>query len=96
MLPVALAIEGPVLLIEWEKALATNVYTSNELLLRIFVSGVSFYLYNEVAFYALDTVHPITHAIGNTIKRAILILFSVARFGTPMTLQRYECSSPFK
>ena len=27
-------------------------------------------------------VHPITHAVGNTIKRVILILFSVIRFGT--------------
>ena len=27
------------------------------------------------------------HAVGNTIKRVILILFSVIRFGTPMTTQ---------
>jgi len=40
-----------------------------------------------VAMYALDAVHPITHAVGNTIKRVILILFSVIRFGTPMTQQ---------
>jgi len=51
------------------------------------VSGLSFYLYNEVSFYTLDSVHPITHAVGNTIKRVILILFSVIRFGTPMTTQ---------
>ena len=38
--------------------------------------------------YTLDAVHPITHAVGNTIKRVILILFSVVRFGTPMTSQR--------
>ena len=38
--------------------------------------------------YTLDAVHPITHAVGNTIKRVILILFSVVRFGTPMTQQR--------
>ena len=37
--------------------------------------------------YTLDAVHPITHAVGNTIKRVILILFSVFRFGTPMTMQ---------
>ena len=55
--------------------------------MRILASGLSFYLYNEVAFYTLDAVHPITHAVGNTIKRVILILFSVVRFGTPMTFQ---------
>lgn len=39
--------------------------------------------------YTLDAVHPITHAVGNTIKRVILIIFSVVRFGTEMTAQRY-------
>ena len=70
------------------QALATGVYSETELILRILASGLSFYLYNEVAFYTLDAVHPITHAVGNTIKRVILILFSVVRFGTPMTTQR--------
>jgi len=86
-LPVALVLEGPILRTEWEKALATGVYSETELILRIAVSGISFYLYNEVSFYTLDSVHPITHAVGNTIKRVILILFSVIRFGTPMTMQ---------
>merc|ERR1740138_1197300 len=64
-----------------------------ELLVRLVVSGLSFYLYNEVSFYTLDSVHPITHAVGNTIKRVILILFSVIRFGTPMTTQSAAGSS---
>merc|ERR1740138_1710255 len=86
-LPIALAIEGPSLQAEWNKAIATGVYSQNELIMRIVASGLSFYLYNEVSFYTLDSVHPITHAVGNTIKRVILILFSVVRFGTPMTMQ---------
>lgn len=86
-LPVALAIEGPVLMASWKKALEAGVYSETELIMRILASGLSFYLYNEVAFYTLDAVHPITHAVGNTIKRVILILFSVIRFGTPMTTQ---------
>ena len=44
--------------------------------------------------YTLDAVHPITHAVGNTIKRVILILFSVVRFGTPMTQQRSATLPP--
>jgi len=87
VLPAALAIEGPVMGAAWEKALAKGVYSQNELIARILVSGLSFYLYNEVSMYALDAVHPITHAVGNTIKRVVLILFSVVRFGTPMTTQ---------
>jgi len=87
VLPIALYVEGPMLQMQWDKALRTKVYTENELLARILASGLSFYLYNEVAMYTLDAVHPITHAVGNTIKRVILILFSVFRFGTPMTMQ---------
>ena len=29
----------------------------------------SYYRYNEVAFLTLDSVAPVTHALGNTIKR---------------------------
>lgn len=87
VLPVALILEGTKMQEEWQKALASGVYTQSELVLRIVTSGLSFYLYNEVSFYTLDSVHPITHAVGNTIKRVILILFSVIRFGTPMTTQ---------
>ena len=87
VLPVALAIEGPIMTAAWDKALAKGVFSQNELIAQIFLSGLSFYLYNEVSMYALDAVHPITHAVGNTIKRVVLILFSVVRFGTPMTSQ---------
>jgi len=87
VLPVAIFLEGPQMQAEWDAAVATGKYTANDLVARIFASGLSFYLYNEVSFYTLGMVHPITHAVGNTIKRVILILFSVIRFGTPMTTQ---------
>lgn len=45
---------------------------------------------DQVAMYTLDAVHPITHAVGNTIKRVILILFSVVFFGSKMTQQRLD------
>lgn len=41
--------------------------------------------YNEVAFLALNSVAPVTHAVGNTIKRVVIILASVIVFKTPMT-----------
>ena len=37
--------------------------------------------------YTLDSVHPITHAVGKTIKRVILILYSVLRFGSTLEAQ---------
>ena len=85
VLPIALFVEGPTLRAEWEAALATGESSQLELLTRIVTSGLAFYLYNEVAMLTLAAVHPITHAVANTIKRVILILFSVVRFGTPLT-----------
>jgi solute carrier family 35 protein E1 len=35
----------------------------------------------------LDQVAPVTHALGNTIKRVVIILTSVIVFGTTMTTQ---------
>jgi solute carrier family 35 protein E1 len=51
------------------------------------LSALFYYLYNEVAFLTLDKVSPITHAVGNTIKRVVIILASVLVFGTKLTTQ---------
>jgi solute carrier family 35, member E1 len=40
-----------------------------------------------VAFLALDAVHPVTHAVGNTLKRVFVIVSSVVLFKTPVTNQ---------
>lgn len=34
--------------------------------------------YNEVSFYALNIIHPVTHALGNSLKRVVMIAVSVA------------------
>merc|ERR1712146_187876 len=40
---------------------------------------------NEVAFIALDSVFAVTHAVGNTMKRVVIILASVTVLQTPLT-----------
>ena len=40
---------------------------------------------NEVAFLALGRVNPVTHAVGNTIKRVVIIIASVIAFKTPIS-----------
>jgi membrane carboxypeptidase/penicillin-binding protein len=49
-------------------------------------SGLSHYTYNECAFLALDSIHPVTHAVANTIKRVAVIVLSVLYFRNPLTL----------
>lgn len=64
---------------------ATAVVTAPKLLLYLFVSGLFFYLYQEVAFKALDSVHPITHAVANTVKRVVIIITSIIVFQNTIT-----------
>lgn len=50
------------------------------------LAGAFYYLYNEVAFLALGRVNPVTHAVGNTIKRVVIIIASVIAFKTPISV----------
>ncbi len=36
-------------------------------------------------FYSKIKVNPVTHAVGNTIKRVVIIVASVVAFKTPMS-----------
>lgn len=49
-------------------------------------SGLSFYLYNEASFLALDRLSPVTHSVANTLKRVVIIVASCIVFRTPMSL----------
>jgi len=83
LLPLAAIIEGPKLAATW--AAAGKQVASKTIALELLYSGLFYYTYNEVAFLALDSVNPVTHAVGNTIKRVVVILASVIFFGTKMT-----------
>ena len=85
--PVALAIDGLKLKGAWLKATtgATAVVTAPKLLLGLVISGLFFYLYQEVAFKALASIHPVSHAVANTVKRVVIIVTSVIVFRNPMS-----------
>lgn len=86
LLPVALLMESPAKLTAgWNAAVAAGSVTAKGLSWLMLSSGLFYYLYNEFAFLCLDNVHPITHAVGNTIKRVVIILASVVVFGSTMT-----------
>ncbi|CAN0216481.1 unnamed protein product, partial [Phaeothamnion confervicola] len=74
--PAALLVEGAKAPGLWQAALAKGA-TAQSLTVTAMLSGIFYYLYNEVAFLALDSVHPVTHAVGNTIKRVVVIVSAV-------------------
>lgn len=86
MLPLLFFTEGPIIQQTWKNAIASGI-NSNTLIFNIIITGITYYLSNEISFWILDEVHPITHAVGNTVKRIVLIIASVIAFHTPINSQ---------
>lgn len=98
-IPIALMMEGHSFLDLWKRAVVSptgeslvegNIWLSDssiKLMRRIVLSGFFHYMNNEVMYLALDNVHPVTLAVGNTMKRAFIMVASVLFFHTRMSLQ---------
>jgi solute carrier family 35 protein E1 len=85
-IPMALLGEGRQFPKLWNSALEQQPNTF--LLIRaILLSGFFHYINNEVMFFALGQVHPITLAVGNTMKRVFIMVASVIAFGNHISLQ---------
>jgi len=85
LIPMMLAVEGTAFIPAFKAAVDSGAFTTKSLSTLLALSGASYYLYNEVAFLALGKVNPVTHAVGNTIKRVVIIVASVVAFKTPMS-----------
>jgi solute carrier family 35 protein E1 len=85
LIPFWLLLEPPAHVGATLAASATGAVTMSYIASMAVLSGLSFYLYNEVAFMALGRVQPITHAVGNTIKRVVIIIASVIAFKNPIS-----------
>jgi solute carrier family 35 protein E1 len=85
LIPLAYASEGLGFFKAFNGVVSAGEYTRKSLASIIALSGATYYAYNEVAFLALGRVNPVTHAVGNTIKRVVIIVASVIAFKTPMS-----------
>jgi len=85
LIPLCLAFEGTKFFPAFKALVASGDFTTKSLATLVGLSGATYYAYNEVAFLALGKVNPVTHAVGNTIKRVVIIVASVIAFKTPMS-----------
>lgn len=96
MLPLALAVEGRGAVAAWARAAASLGQSpgsgaggagggSAALARQVFLSGLFHYLNNEVMYLVLAQVHPITLAVGNTLKRVVIIGVSLLVFRNPIS-----------
>jgi len=85
LIPLMLAAEGTGFFTAAKGLVEAGTQTKKSLATLLALGGASYYAYNEVAFLALGKVNPVTHAVGNTIKRVVIIVASVVAFKTPMS-----------
>ena len=85
LIPIMLGFEGTGMFKALNEVVKAGDYTKKGLASLLALGGASYYAYNEVAFLALGKVNPVTHAVGNTIKRVVIIVASVIAFKTPMS-----------
>lgn len=86
LLPFALLAEGAPLL---PGALAATVGPAAvpALLQRAALAAACFHAYQQLSYMILQRVHPISHSVGNCVKRVIIIVASVIVFRNPVTTQ---------
>ena len=85
--PIALLLEGTSFIPLWKSAVESSGKTVAELVKAVLLSGMVHYLNNEVMYLALSNVHPVTLAVGNTMKRVFILVASVIAFRNPVSLQ---------
>ncbi|CAM8998560.1 unnamed protein product [Rhodiola kirilowii] len=85
-LPPAILIEGPKLM-QYGFADAIAKVGLTKFLSDLFWIGMFYHLYNQLATNTLERVAPLTHAVGNVLKRVFVIGFSIVVFGNRISTQ---------
>lgn len=85
-IPPAILIEGPQLMqYGFKDAIAkVGLY---KFVSDLFWIGMFYHLYNQLATNTLERVAPLTHAVGNVLKRVFVIGFSIVVFGNKISTQ---------
>ncbi|OMO76375.1 Drug/metabolite transporter [Corchorus capsularis] len=85
-IPPAIIFEGPQLLKHgFNDAIAKVGMT--KFISDLFWVGMFYHLYNQLATNTLERVAPLTHAVGNVLKRVFVIGFSILVFGNKISTQ---------
>jgi solute carrier family 35 protein E1 len=50
------------------------------------LAGLAFHSYQQVSYMILQRVTPVTHSVGNCVKRVVVIVSSVLFFRTPVSV----------
>eukprot|EP00850_Spirogloea_muscicola_P000049 SM000001S04451 [mRNA] locus=s1:268294:271577:- [translate_table: standard] len=85
-IPPAIIMEGPALVnYGWSAAIAK--VGQQKFFTDLLFVGLTYHLYNQLANNTLERVAPLTHAVGNVLKRVFVIGFSIIVFGNRISTQ---------
>lgn len=80
LLPIMYVTEGDML-----KTFLKQLKTDSSLQFNLVMSGLCFYIYNELATYTLQVTGAVTASVANTAKRVIVMVYMAAVTGTALT-----------
>ncbi|GMY14857.1 phosphoenolpyruvate/phosphate translocator 1, chloroplastic-like [Fagus crenata] len=80
--PVAIFKEGVKVTPAYLQSAGLNV---QQVYTRSFIAALCFHAYQQVSYMILQRVSPVTHSVGNCVKRVVVIVSSVLFFKSPVT-----------
>ncbi|KHG29603.1 Phosphoenolpyruvate/phosphate translocator 1, chloroplastic -like protein [Gossypium arboreum] len=80
--PVAIFMEGAKFTPAYLQSAGLNV---KEVVVRSLLAALCFHAYQQVSYMILQRVSPVTHSVGNCVKRVVVIVSSVLFFKTPVS-----------
>lgn len=83
--PAAIILEGVKFSPSYWQYAASQGLDVKQLCIRALLSGFCFHTYQQVSYMILQMVSPVTHAVGNSVKRVVVIVSSVIFFQTPVS-----------
>ncbi|KAI6671294.1 hypothetical protein NL676_006179 [Syzygium grande] len=83
--PAAIFMEGFKFTPSYLQSAASQGLNIKELCVRSILAGFCFHSYQQVSYGILQMVSPVTHSVGNCVKRVVVIVSSVIFFQTPIS-----------
>ncbi|CAN1179699.1 Phosphoenolpyruvate/phosphate translocator 1, chloroplastic [Linum perenne] len=80
--PVAIFMEGVKFTPAYLQSAGLNV---KQVYTRSLIAALCFHAYQQVSYMILQRVSPVTHSVGNCVKRVVVIVSSVIFFKTPVS-----------
>ncbi|XP_059641362.1 phosphoenolpyruvate/phosphate translocator 1, chloroplastic-like [Cornus florida] len=80
--PVTLFMEGVKVTPSYLQSAGLNV---KQVYIRSFIAALCFHAYQQVSYMILQRVSPVTHSVGNCVKRVVVIVTSVLFFRSPVS-----------